>query len=143
MGTESHLQPQEPQEPEENPLIKYGRYLEAERSRASESERKVGGIQSVKYETALLRLMRRTDDAKIVNALNAFIDVLDRKSTYGVPDRGLSGQQTKELGDFLVKTAESLQFDVQWGGRPAGHIVEQWRKDWREQYHLNSPEKKP
>lgn len=140
MGTESHLQPQEP---EENPLIKYGRYLEAERSRASESERKVGGIQSIKYETALLRLMRRTgDDANITNALNAFIDALDRKSTYGSLDRGLSGQQTKELGDFLVKTAESLQFDVQWGGRPAEHIAEQWRKDWREGYHLNSPEQK-
>ncbi len=122
---------------ERSPVVIFQECRERERSQASEVERKTGDIQATKYETALLRLLRRTNDnPKIANALNAFVDALEAKSTYGASDKPLTTACEQELGDFLTKAAEELAFDVQWGGQPAPNIKEEWRKSWREKYHL-------
>jgi len=126
-----------PQEKSFKQLIEERR--DRERAFAEEGAKKVADIQTAKYEAALLRLLRRTDaNPRIANALNAFIDALEAKSHFGASDKPLNGAKAEELGTFLAESAEKLQFDVQWGGRPASNIEQEWRKSWREEYHLES-----
>lgn len=121
----------------ENPVALYKRRRDEERGVTGESERSISEIQAVKYETALLRLIRRTGgDAEIVNGLNAFIDGLERKSWFGQSDALLSNEYRQQLGQFLVQTAENLQFGMQWGGRASEEELNKQKVKWREEYHL-------
>lgn len=88
-------------------------YLEALREQATPLQKEVAEGQSVKYETMLLNLMRKTEgrggenaNVELINRLNRFIDTM---ISYGnEEDKPLEYEIISRLTNSLEKTSEDL-----------------------------------
>ncbi|MBI2121803.1 MAG: hypothetical protein HYT98_01640 [Candidatus Sungbacteria bacterium] len=109
------VESQKSQEQIKNPiLVQRDKYKE----HASELQKKTGQIQAAKHETILYRLMSRTEDnSELTNAINGFLDTLDRRSRYGDETKPLGKEAMEKLTKFFQE--KSKEIDGLWGNRPA------------------------
>lgn len=78
------------------------------KNEASEIERNVAEIQTARYESALLRLMKKTDDnTELVNAMKEFIGRLEHRSMITAENK-LSPDSTARLVKFFEESSEKL-----------------------------------
>jgi len=85
---------------------------------ASELEQDIATTQAAKHETALYRLMARTEDnPELVGALNEFLNALDHRSRFGDETQPLGKEHTEALTKFFSEKAEELHFIT--GNRPS------------------------
>lgn len=99
---------------------------DAERKQATDLEKGVADAQVARYETSLLRLMRRTkDNPELVNALKHFIEAMEHRSIYGNLDEQLSANGVTALVEFFNKSADELRW--LYGGQTFDKSS--WRKD--------------
>jgi hypothetical protein len=87
----------------------------------------VGTIQRMRYETALLRLMRRTgNNTDLVNALNNFLIALDANSYFGAAHENMSEGATNQITEAINKAADEVRWAC--GAQPSNETRSNWRK---------------
>lgn len=86
----------------------------------SEAHRNAAEMQAVKFETAILKLSRRTGgNTEIINAINKFVDSLTHQVEFGKDDEPLSKASEKDLTEYFEEKAEELRWDIGGRNRPA------------------------
>jgi hypothetical protein len=90
------------------------------REHSNELEKNIAEVQGAKLETALLILMKRSDDnPELINNLNALLDALLHQANFGKSDELLGKGRREELTAWLEEKSEELRWDVGPGGRKA------------------------
>ena len=86
------------------------KYTEVYKQAASEMERNVAEVQSARYERTLLILMHRSDDnIELINALNEFSKVLERRAMFGDENKSMNEDSIQSITDFFKKQTEELE----------------------------------
>ena len=98
------------------------RHRDLERGDATDLERGVSELQAARYETSLLRLMKRTgDNSQLINAMSDFLGGLDNLTFRGdgVSHLPANAEVVQKLTRFFAEGKNQLQFLV--GGQPINH----------------------